>query len=241
MGKLFIAGDTHGNIDIAKIEKFVSSYNKKLSKEDVLIIAGDAGIIWDASSDSEEEKELIDFYTNLPITIAFIDGNHENHWRLSQLPTEYIFDNEVGVVAPNLYHLKRGKIYYICNKTIFTMGGGASIDKNRRQEFISWWKEEIPSFKEMINALEVVEQYQYIIDIVITHTAPLSIFEEMSNELGLEYKNVFEEEELRILLDHLRELAQKYKYWFFGHFHDDWRSKKDPRFVCLFNYIFDID
>lgn len=41
-----------------------------------------------------------------------------------------------------IYHLMRGQVYNICNKSIFTFGGASSIDRNLRVDGVSWWKEE---------------------------------------------------------------------------------------------------
>ena len=41
---IYITGDTHGNIDFAKLEKYFSK--RYVTKKDYLIILGDAGIVW---------------------------------------------------------------------------------------------------------------------------------------------------------------------------------------------------
>lgn len=46
MGRIFVCGDTHHNNDIAKIQPQNFTIQKDLTKEDVLIVAGDWGGIW---------------------------------------------------------------------------------------------------------------------------------------------------------------------------------------------------
>ena len=54
---IFITGDTHGHFDVEKIFSFYQNFNdKKLTKDDYLIIAGDFGFIRDEQYDKDIEK-----------------------------------------------------------------------------------------------------------------------------------------------------------------------------------------
>ena len=44
---IYITGDTHGLIDVSKLDFFNRTY---VSSDDVLIILGDVGITWDKKS-----------------------------------------------------------------------------------------------------------------------------------------------------------------------------------------------
>ena len=44
---IFLTGDTHGNIDIGKLNSRKFPSQKTLSKLDFVIIVGDFGLIWD--------------------------------------------------------------------------------------------------------------------------------------------------------------------------------------------------
>ena len=48
---IFITGDTHGNIDIKKLNSRMFPEQKTLAKSDFVIIAGDFGLIWDDSNE----------------------------------------------------------------------------------------------------------------------------------------------------------------------------------------------
>ena len=48
---IFITGDTHGNIDIKKLNSRIFPEQKTLAKSDFVIIAGDFGLIWDDSNE----------------------------------------------------------------------------------------------------------------------------------------------------------------------------------------------
>ena len=57
MNGLYISGDTHGFLDIEKLNKLP----EELDKSDVLIILGDAGVCWNGKG---EDEELQKFYEN---------------------------------------------------------------------------------------------------------------------------------------------------------------------------------
>ena len=79
---IFITGDTHGYFDVQKIFSFYQNFkDKKLTKEDYLIIAGDFGFIWDERYRTDIEK-LGEF----DITFLFVDGNHENFDVINSFP-----------------------------------------------------------------------------------------------------------------------------------------------------------
>ena len=141
-------------------EKWNEELSKiKINREDMnklvlnyLIIEGDFGAIWNANT---LDRDLYP-YEKLPFTVLFIDGNHENFDILNSYPVTKWNGGNVHIIRKNIIHLMRGQVFNIEGKTIFTFGGGTSIDKYRREEHISWWKEEIPS-KEEINEGIILE------------------------------------------------------------------------------------
>lgn len=48
-----------------------------------------------------------------------------------------------------VYHLMRGEVYTIYGDHYFIFGGARSVDKDRRTEDVSWWKEEEPAPEEL--------------------------------------------------------------------------------------------
>ena len=71
--KLFITGDIHGQIDIAKINKRNWPEQFILNRNDYLLQLGDLGLIW---QNDKTFKYLLDFYTSRKYTLLWIDGNH---------------------------------------------------------------------------------------------------------------------------------------------------------------------
>jgi len=67
---IYITGDTHGKFE--RIEQFCGKF--KTSREDILIILGDAGINFFGWVKDHVKKEFLE---TLPITFFCVHGNHE--------------------------------------------------------------------------------------------------------------------------------------------------------------------
>ena len=61
---VFLTGDTHGEMDIAKIEEF-ARVAKGLTRDDCLIILGDFGLLW-ADPPSRGESSRLDWFERQP-------------------------------------------------------------------------------------------------------------------------------------------------------------------------------
>ena len=64
---------------------------------------------------------------------------------LNNYPIEIWNGGKVHKIRKNIYHLMRGQVFILEGKKFFTFGGATSVDKANRTEFISWWKEEMPT------------------------------------------------------------------------------------------------
>ena len=83
---VYLVGDTHGMVDINKVVEYFDedSLIEECSKEnDYLIVLGDCGVLWDGG---ESDKEVQNILNNLPVTVLYVDGNHENFDLLSEYP-----------------------------------------------------------------------------------------------------------------------------------------------------------
>ena len=207
--------------------KWVEQIHPALSSGDILIVNGDFGIgFWNGRYWSEET--FFDWISEQEYTVLFVDGNHENFNKLNDYPVELWNGGRVHKIRHNLIHLMRGEVYNIDGISVFAFGGGYSIDKYRRQENVSWWRQEMPSEEEYKNAEKNLQKVDYQVDYIITHTAPsesvyyLSVMQSLAVN-----KNVVEEQPLNTFLDHIRQQVT-YKHWYFGHFHIDielWRNQ----------------
>jgi DNA repair exonuclease SbcCD nuclease subunit len=188
---------------------------KSLDKGDFLIVLGDFGLLWSCSENDKEERYFTRELTERAFTTLFIDGNHENHTRLDNLEEVDMFGGKVGKVNDSIFHLKRGYIYTIAGKQFFCFGGAASTDKQYRLVDISWWAREIHSRDEENRALDNLEDCNYGVDYVLTHTAPSTIVDLMDDIYAYRMSDP-----VAVFLEHLKPRI-KCRSWHFGHFHDD--------------------
>ena len=144
---------------------------------------------------------------DLPFTIAFVDGNHENFTALSKYPVEEWNGGKVHFLRPHVIHLMRGQIFTLEGRTFFTMGGASSHDvedgildpasegyherllrlliEGKRQYRIlgqSWWPEELPSEEEYAEARRNLDAYGWTVDYIITHSPPSSLAERLDRQ-----------------------------------------------------------
>ena len=208
---IYITGDTHRDCDFAKLVKFAKEHSF-MTLNDYVIIAGDFGAVW---SEKTLDKDLKP-YQNLPFTVLFVDGNHENFDLLNSYPITEWNGGKVHVIRDNIIHLMRGQVYNIENKTFFTFGGGTSIDRDYRIEGISWWKQEMPSYEEFLEGVENLKSVNNTVDYIVTHAAPekAMYYPALRNML---LTKLCEENKL---LSRFEETVN-YNHWYFGHYHID--------------------
>ena len=128
---VYITGDTHGDLS-----KFKNPAFRRLKAGDVLIICGDFGFIWDGS---RQEQAVLRKLQEKKFTIAFVDGCHENFDLLEhRYKTVRWRGGLAHLIAPNIFHMMRGEIYTIEQKTFFAFGGGHSQDFEYRKETKNW-------------------------------------------------------------------------------------------------------
>lgn len=69
--KIYVFGDTHGDIDLYKLNSKFFREGKKLTKDDYVIICGDFGGVWD---EGKYDKYIQNWYNERPWTTLFVDG-----------------------------------------------------------------------------------------------------------------------------------------------------------------------
>ena len=221
---IYVTGDTHGNFRRFQPEYFPEQAG--MTKNDMVIIAGDFGGVWFGDS---RDDETLDWLERLPFTLAFVCGNHENYDALERYPVAEWHGSKVHRVRPHVLHLMRGQVFELESYRFFTMGGAKSHDTNHRINHISWWRQELPSDEEYSEALQNLERYNWQVDYIITHCAPTSI--------ALMGSRHNEADRLTDFLQEVRERA-KYYYWLFGHYHDN--KAVDEKHILLWEQIVQI-
>lgn len=232
---VYITGDTHAEFKRFSTKAFPEQ--KEMTRDDFVIICGDFGGVW---SDNTYERYWLDWLSEKPFAILFVDGNHENFDRLYSNEFEVVdfHGGQAHKIRDNIYHLMRGNVYDICGKKFFAFGGASSHDirdgvldpydyptmgdciKDYRKKtsmgamcrinHLSWWSEEIPSQEEMDFGEETLRSHNYEVDYVISHSLP----QEVCSVCG--YRNP---DAVTLYFNKLLQLGLKFKEWHCGHYH----------------------
>ena len=234
---IYITGDCHGNFERFSTKKLKQA-NLKLTQDDIVIVAGDMGIIWGERDTagigpyltklSANDLWWIRWMEEKPFQVLFVDGNHENFDLLNSFPIVEKYGAPVNQIGKNIFRLRRGQVYTIHEKRFFTMGGATSIDRFMRRERISWWPEEIPTYKEWETAFHTLNKCDWSVDYVITHTAPLAFLKNRRN-FSFQDDNCPVRQGLNRILEFIQ-----YSHWYFGHFHEVY---EDPEYKCSWLYM----
>ena len=201
---LYITGDTHGDFSRFNKEPYTS-----MTKDDIVIICGDFGGLWRKDADHAKKMEILN---SVEFTILWIDGNHENFDWLNEFEVKEWNGGKVHFITDKCIHLIRGQVFNIEGKNIFTYGGASSVDRMYRIPGVSWWAEELPSWKDESEALKNLEKCNYKVDLVITHSAPNNILYKINPSYYYDSVTTF-----------LHEIYKKlsFKHWYIGHYHED--------------------
>lgn len=189
--KTLIVGDVHANF--GRLNALINDKHP-----DLVICCGDFGY-WPGIGEYSFEN-----IKPHGTKILWIDGNHENHWALR--------DRETDELVKNVVYMPRGSVYTLEDgRKILFMGGADSIDKGWRKLGVDWFPEEVILQKDVENLPDGK------IDIVISHTCPLEIVDEMIGyRAGLDVTKEIEPSNHA-----LSYIFNKYmpEEWYFGHWH----------------------
>lgn len=168
---VYLTGDTHGRFE--RIACFCRDY--RTTREDVLIILGDAGVNYYLNHRDETLKQYI---ATMPVTLLCIHGNHEAR------PTEALGYEPVerfgGTVMaqreyPNLLFALDGEVYKLGGRSCIAIGGAYSIDKHYRLlRGAEWWPDEQPDDEIKRRVESALARRGWQVDVVLSHTTPLS-------------------------------------------------------------------
>lgn len=230
---IYITGDTHGIIDIDKIKTFLKT--TKTTRNDYLIVLGDFGC--PRFKHVLPYCEAFRFWEDVPITVLFVDGNHENFAQLNSYPVEMWNGGKVHKLNDNIYHLMRGQVFNIDGKTFFTMGGAVSIDKMQRVPLVDWFQEEDCSYAESGEALNNLDAVNNKVDYILTHCIGKEFMIRKMSDKMMMYPYAFGA--INNFLDYIDDTVE-YKKWYFGHYHMDIEYIKEKK-ECLYNLIKRLD
>lgn len=251
---IFVTGDCHA--DFHKFSTDAFPEQSEMIKDDIVIILGDFGGIWNRDGESNSERYWLKWLNDKSFTTVFVDGNHENFDRLnSEYDVVDFHGGKAHKIRDSIYHLMRGEIFDFEGKSFFAFGGASSHDINdgilspedfdTEEEFkqtyklwvkqnkmfrvnhFSWWAEELPSDEEIQNAENNLKNVDYKVDYVLTHCAPQSVVSFM-------YMCPVNSDKLTLWFEDLQGRLD-FKKWFFGHYHED--KKILDKYILLYDQI----
>ena len=200
-------GDLHQSIDICKLAVRRFPIQKELDKSDVMIVCGDAGLVWDGSKEDKYWQEWLD---ERNFTTFCCLGNHENYNLINDYPIVEIFGGKAREIQPSVFYAISEEIYTINGKKMLFINGADSHDKEWRTEGKSWWPQEQITEAKIDNALENLAKHNFQVDYIISHTGG----SEVCRQLGF-VPTVSDK-----MLDKVLETAW-YSEHYCGHYHID--------------------
>ena len=248
-GHIYIGGDTHGNSNDLRT-LFMQIENP--TKDDVLIITGDAGFEYGHYVMGAAKKTALKF----PGTIIVIRGNHDNRYWADHTIDGKPASNSWNFVEdengnrylrqkkyPNIWYVPdEGCIYNIKGYNFMFIPGAYSVDKwYRLQNGYPYCDDEQLTDEERENLYKQAQETQ--VDFVIAHTFPQKIVEGHLRYLflrGLDQSMVDRSQE--IWLDKMAEIFENqptFKHYFGGHYHDS--KELTDKYTILYHTVIDIE
>lgn len=228
---IYITGDKHG--DFNDIFNFCTKY--KTTREDILIVLGDAGINYFAS---ERDYILKNSLLQYAITFFCVHGNHEE--RPENIKSYKTKEFHNGLVSyeedyPNILFAKDGEIYDFNDKKVLVIGGAYSIDKHTRLELgYIWYESEQPNDEIKRRVVDVLGEHNNKVDIILSHTCPFKYLPYEVFLQGVDQSKV--DQSTEHFLDKI-ESTTIYDKWYCGHFHTD---KTVDKLRFMFNDIIEL-
>lgn len=211
----YINADPHGNYN--KIKRFCTK--RETTKDDIMILLGDVAFNFAGDVYDEDKRKWL---SSINCTFFCIHGNHE--MRPEHLPQYKLIDYHGGKVwidekYPNVLFAKDGEIFDFNGYKCIVLGGAYSVDKYYRlMRGWTWHSDEQPSEEIKQFAEKQLEENNWKVDYVFSHTAPVQ-YEPVECFLpGIDQSTVDKTTEIW-----LGEIEKKldYKRWYIGHYHVD--------------------
>lgn len=159
--RIVVAGDWHGNTHRACGAVWYAA----LRGISAVLQLGDFGYWTPGAWTDRYLDELEATCTDKDVTVLWVDGNHEDHESLLQLPV----DPSTGLrtIRDHIHHLPRGLRWTWHGKTWMALGGAHSVDRHMRVEGRSWWPQEHLSADDIETAISGGP-----VDVMVCHDAP---------------------------------------------------------------------
>lgn len=232
INRVYIKGDCHG--DFMWLKSFCKKENT--TKDDLVIICGDAGLNFWLNKTDAKKKNFIDHF---PITLLCIQGNHEKRPNMEMGYIPFYVGDLGGFVwfeqkHPTIWFAINGE-YTIKDKSFLIADGAYSIDKSYRQSRgIPWFENEQMSDEDMNKLFTIASKKDYF-DFVISHAAPMN-YEPTYLYLPFVEQTLVDKHTEWILQEIVNKI--QFGHWIFGHYHaDNWEYRTKPRFSIIYKEI----
>lgn len=156
--RVAFAGDWHGSALFAghALQTAVSQ------GADVVVQVGDFGLQDDESGRAFADA-VEDWCQRLRVSILWVDGNHDDHDLLEQVPRV----QGLGRIRDSIWHIPRGMRWSWGGLRWGGLGGAVSVDRRARVETGDWWHQEALTTADLSNWLAGGP-----VDVAVTHDAP---------------------------------------------------------------------
>ena len=196
------------------------AYKLNITSQDLIILCGDVGFNYYGDVRDIKLKRRIS--REIQANILCVHGNRE-------MNPEYMLNMRTICFAkgityyekeyPNILYAKDGEIYDINGLKTIVLGGAYSVDKFYRiSNNWHWFADEQMNDSVKKRCISHLEQHNYNVDVVLSHTTP---YEYMSEDLfikGIDQSTVDQSMEkwLQMIYDNIQ-----CKIWYAGHYHCD--------------------
>lgn len=162
INRLAIAGDWHG----ATFQARRALRAAHADGAELVLHTGDFGI-WPGIGGDRYLAELGDVLDELNLDLWFVDGNHECHDHLDNLPIDSVTGRRP--VTDRITHLPRGYRHIFGDHTWLFLGGAASVDRAWRMPGRDWWWQELITDVDVERCIAGGPA-----DVMVCHDAPYS-------------------------------------------------------------------
>lgn len=215
---IYMTGDLHG-----EKTRFADRRIKRLKKNDVLVVCGDFGFLWNGAA---AEQKLLEWIGKRRYHVLFVEGTHDNLELLSGYPVEDWCGGKTHHISGRLRHLIRGERFAIEGKTLLALGGGQPDEG--AQFGVTCWRGVLPDKDEVVAICDRLDELGWEADIIVSHQAPSNI-EACINHTG---------SELNLLSALMNTVQRKNKFlmWCFGSYHQN--RFVPPNYRCLYSELY---
>jgi 3-oxoacid CoA-transferase subunit A len=221
MMSILFSGDFHANSNnelstITKKTLLKQFGSKAYTAIKYHVILGDGGFLWLKNQKTDAYNCKVLAYRPFPVLCVI--GNHDPILgRTDMVEVDLGLGETVWQAAPQVFYLKRGKIYVIDGFKFLALGGALSIDMMFRIPGISWWANEYWSKQEQETVFALLEQ-ENSFDFVLSHTGPHRVnAAAFSHIMSLSEKY---NDQVAFLNDQIDDRISC-KQWWCGHWHMD--------------------